>query len=205
MHILTKNLYLSGWAVLRDLHILQKIIGVRNWNLYFIVVLRRSLEKDSLSYQNSLTFPQLKHFLAYLSKGRGYPQIFQNMLHWMQRLNKELNFGQIWVFLFQMLEHLWKLVPWGETCPNIFLNISLFVVSFEPHNFQNQGDMHGHYLTELKVFSIQNFWVERFFKLSACSPLGAWVLPQTIYNQAFPNVCPLFFVCLSHLYQPLIG
>ena len=50
---------------------LQKLWGVRNWNCHFIAVLRRNLEKNSVSYQKSLTFPKINQFLAYLSKGGG--------------------------------------------------------------------------------------------------------------------------------------
>ena len=35
---------------------------------------------------------------------------------------------------------------------------------------------------------------EYIFKPSVCNTLGFWVLPHTIYNKAFPNVCPFFLL-----------
>ena len=80
VHILTKiSIFPDGLSYV-TYTFRKKLWGVQNWNCHFIAVLRRNLEKNSVSYQKSLTFPKIKQFLAYLSKGGGgYPQIFRNM------------------------------------------------------------------------------------------------------------------------------
>ena len=76
----------------------RKLWGVRDWNCHFIAVLRRNLEKNSVSYQKSLTFPKIEQFWLIFPRGGGVspnlseyaplPQAIQLTDRWTYRQNK---------------------------------------------------------------------------------------------------------------------
>ena len=58
VHILTKNLYFSGWPVLLDLHVTPKLLGGTELKLLFYCSFKKKLREKQRFIPKILNFPQ---------------------------------------------------------------------------------------------------------------------------------------------------